>query len=153
MGRKSRVIVRISGLSALPSSARKASVLAAAVRSALAREKLKAAGEVCVAFLPRARMRAMNREYLGHDYDTDVISFIHEPVPGIPAAERPFGDVFVSGWMARRQARELGHSVLREAVTLAVHGALHLAGHDDRLPEDKARMFRVQDALVAESLG
>lgn len=91
----------------------------------------------------------MNREYLGHDYDTDVISFRHERVPGVPAAEAPFGDVYVSAWMARRQAAELGHSVLREALTLAAHGALHLVGHDDDTEARKARMFRLQDRILA----
>ncbi|NNN07557.1 MAG: rRNA maturation RNase YbeY, partial [Elusimicrobia bacterium] len=41
-------------------------------------------------------------------------------------------------------------TVLREALTLAAHGALHLLGHDDADPRARARMFRLQDALVAE---
>jgi rRNA maturation RNase YbeY len=141
--------VRVAGLDALPAPARRPRVIEAAVRRAFALEAPRARGEVAVVFLARARMRAMNREYLGHDYDTDVISFLHDRVDGIPADERPLGDVYVSAWLAARQARELGHGVLREAATLAVHGALHLLGHDDATERGRARMFRRQDEIVA----
>lgn len=145
MGRAARLSVRTAGLSALPASARKPRLFARAVRLACSR----AAGEVSVVVLSRSRMRAMNREYLGHDYDTDVISFRHERVSGVPAAQSPFGDVYLSAWLARRQAAALGHGVLREALTLAIHGALHLVGHDDHAPAQKARMFRAQDRILA----
>jgi rRNA maturation RNase YbeY len=151
MGREG-LTVRVSGLTALPPSARRARLYEAAVRRAFARAGSRARGEVAVVFLPRARMRTMNRQYLGHDYDTDVISFAHDPVPGLPAAERPLGDVFVSAWMARRQAAEQGHSVLREALTLTAHGALHLRGLDDATRAQRARMFRLQDRVL-EDLG
>ena len=95
-------------------------------------------------------MLRMNRHYLGHDYDTDVIAFKHEAVSGIDRAEAPIGDIFISSWMARRQARALGHCVAVEAATLAVHGSLHLLGHDDHRPAAKARMIKIQDRIVAE---
>lgn len=144
--------VRVSGLSSLPRAARKKALFEEAVRRAFALERSRRRGEVAVVFVPRAEMRALNRQYLGHDYDTDVISFAHEPLPGVPAAETPVGDIFVSGWMAGRQAKELGHPVLKEALTLVAHGALHLLGHDDHAPKDKARMFKRQDEVL-EALG
>jgi probable rRNA maturation factor len=153
MGRKEPLLkVRVAGLSALPASARKPRLVEEAVRRAFAAAGRRAAGEVSVVILGRARMRAMNREFLGHDWDTDVIAFDHEPPPGVPRAEVPLGDVFVSAWQARLQAREQGHSVLREVLTLAAHGALHLAGHDDDTPARKARMFKLQDRAL-EGLG
>jgi len=94
-------------------------------------------------------MRAMNRQFLGHDRDTDVIAFEHDRLPELPARERPLGDIYISSWLAVRSARELGHGVLHEALTLAVHGALHLLGHDDSTPRRKALMFRRQDELLA----
>lgn len=148
MGRE-RLTVRVDGLSALPRAARRPALVAAAVRRAFALEKSKRRGEVSVVFVIRAKMRALNRQYLGHDYDTDVITFEHEAAPGAPAAEAPIGDIFISAWMAKRSAAELGHSPLREALTLAAHGALHLLGHDDHAPRAKARMFRRQDQVLA----
>lgn len=149
MGRE-KLNVRVAGLDGLPAAARRPRLFAAVVRRAFSREAPRLRGEVSVIFLSRARMRAMNREFLGHDYDTDVISFSHDPVDGVPAAETPLGDVYISAWLAARQARELKRPVLREALTLAAHGALHLLGHDDAAPRARARMFRLQDALVAE---
>ncbi|MDE2490062.1 MAG: rRNA maturation RNase YbeY [Elusimicrobia bacterium] len=147
MGREG-LTVRVAGLSALPPSARRPGLYEAAVRRAFALERSRRRGEVSVVFLTRARMRAMNREFLGHDWDTDVISFEHEAPPGVRAADLPLGDVCVSAWMARRQAAELGHPVLREALTLVAHGTLHLLGHDDAAPRAKARMFRRQDEIL-----
>jgi len=151
MGRES-LTVTVSGLKRLPRAARKRALIAAAVRRAFALEKSKRRGDIGVVFVSRAEMRSINRQYLGHDTDTDVITFEHEPFPGVPAAEQPIGDIFISGWMAGKSAEELGHSALRETLTLAAHGALHLLGHDDHSPKAKARMFRRQDEVL-EALG
>ena len=148
MGREG-VTIRVAGLSALPRAARKPALVKAAVRRAFALEKFRLKGEISVVFVTRAKMLAINRQYLGHDADTDVVTFHHTLVPGVPAAEQALGDIFISGWMAARSARELGHSQLHELLTLAVHGALHLIGHDDHAPRAKARMFRRQDEVLA----
>lgn len=153
MGREDgRLTVVVSGESALPATARRPDLYERAVRSAFAStaKGRRLAGEVTVVFLTRSEMLRMNRHYLGHDYDTDVISFAHDLPAGMKRAkDMPLGDVFVSAWMARKQAKELEHSVLEEAATLVVHGALHLLGHDDHSAKDKARMFKAQDALVS----
>ncbi len=148
MGRE-KLAVSVSGLAALPKAARKASLYREVVRRAFALERPELRGEVAVIFTTRAKMLAINRQYLGHDFDTDVIAFEHDRTPGVPAAETPLGDIYVSGWMAARQARELGRSALREALTLVAHGSLHLLGHDDHDPRAKTRMFRRQDEIAA----
>jgi probable rRNA maturation factor len=148
MGRES-LTVHVSGLERLPKAARKRALIAAAVRRAFALEGSRRRGDVGVVFVSRAEMRDLNRQYLGHETDTDVITFEHEPFPGVPAAEQPIGDIFISAWMAVKSAKELRHSSMREALTLAAHGALHLLGHDDHSPKAKARMFRRQDEVVA----
>ena len=148
MGRES-VTVRVAGLGTLPRAARKPALIEAAVRRAFALEKSRLRGEIAVVFLTRAKMLGINRQYLGHDVDTDVVTFRHEPAPGVPAAEQPLGDILISGWMVAQSARELRHSPLNEALTLAAHGALHLLGHDDHEPRAKARMFRRQDEILA----
>ena len=149
MGRKSGLSVVIAGMAALPATARRGPLYRKAIRLAFASAKRRCGGEVTVVFLGRAEMRRMNRHYLGHDYDTDVISFSHDIPAAIAGDDGPLGDIFISAWLARRQAKTLGHSVAVEAATLAVHGALHLIGHDDHRPASKARMFKVQDRIVA----
>lgn len=151
MGRES-LTVTVSGLNRLPRAARKRALIAAAVRRAFALERSRRRGDIGVVFVSRAEMRSINEQYLGHRTDTDVITFEHEPFPGVPAAEQPIGDIFISAWMAAKSAQELGHSPLRETLTLAAHGALHLLGYDDHSPKAKARMFRRQDEVV-EALG
>jgi probable rRNA maturation factor len=147
MGNKD-LVVRVAGLSTLPRSAQREELFRAAVRQAFDLEKSPLRGEVSIVFVTRARMCAMNLQYLGHDYDTDVISFAHDLPRGVVAQEMPLGDIFISSWMAARQARELSHSVLQEALTLAVHGALHLLGYDDHDVKSRVKMFRRQDAIV-----
>ncbi len=155
MGRKSGLKVIVAGMASLPETARRGALYRKAVRLAFSTTKKGAAsrGEVNVVFLARAAMLRMNRHYLGHDYDTDVISFSHDAPREIVADDFPLGDIFISSWMAARQARELGHPLAVEAATLAVHGALHLLGHDDHKPAAKARMFKAQDRLVAALRG
>src|SRR5947209_20599476 len=66
-------------------------------------------------------LRRLNREYLGHDYATDVLSF--------PSGEKPFlGDIAISVDRAQAQAREFKHTLLDEIRILLLHGTLHLLG-------------------------
>ncbi|MBI4371643.1 MAG: rRNA maturation RNase YbeY [Elusimicrobia bacterium] len=146
MGRRG-LTVRVAGLSRLPPSARRPRLFEAAVRRAFARTQ--AQGEVSVVFQTRQQMRRLNLEFLGHDWDTDVLAFRHEMIAAAPTTEQGFGDIYVSGFLARIQAAGQGHSVLREALILAAHGALHLLGHDDAAPRAQARMFRLQDEILA----
>ncbi|MBI3298971.1 MAG: rRNA maturation RNase YbeY [Elusimicrobia bacterium] len=117
-----------------------------AVKAALG-PRAKKSGELCVVFASDAQVHALNKRFLGHDYKTDVISFPYPRAKGVKG-DAPFGDVYVALGVAKRQAKELGHSPLREAATLAVHGTLHLVGYDDHKPADKKRMFARQDRVV-----
>jgi probable rRNA maturation factor len=99
-----------------------------------------ARGEVSVAFVSDARIRALNQRYRRKDAPTDVLSF--------PSGETPFlGDIVIATGVARRQAREAGHSVGVEARILALHGLLHLLGHDHET--DGGRMRRLEARLRA----
>lgn len=143
--------IRISGLSLLPPSARRADTIiriclrALACRPAI--KGLKPRGEVNIVFLDRKKMLDLNKKYLDHSHDTDVIAFNYEPGPAA-GPDEPFGDVYISAHMARRQAKELGHDVLKETLTLAAHGCLHLIGYEDSTPSKKAVLFRLQEAAV-----
>lgn len=135
--------VRVCGASLLPPSARRPGAIAGVCRRVLALEKARPRGELNVVFLDRARMRRLNRRFLGRTHDTDVIAFAYAQDAG-PAAEAPFGDVFISAFQARAQAAEQGHAVLAEVLFLAAHGTLHLLGYDDDTARRRAVMFRKQ---------
>mgnify|MGYP001597380747 CR=1 FL=1 len=64
--------------------------------------KAKAAGEVCVVFASDAQVHALNKRFLSHDRDTDVIAFNY-PRPRRLSSDAPFGDVYVSLGVAKRQ--------------------------------------------------
>jgi len=98
----------------------------------------RARGEVTVALVPDARARALNRQYRRKDAPTDVLSF--------PAEEEgQLGDVVIAVGVARRQAREAGHSLQTELRVLALHGLLHLLGYDH--DHDDGQMARLERRL------
>jgi len=93
-----------------------------------------AQGEIGVALVSDARIRSLNKRYRRKDLATDVLSF--DP-----------SDIVIATGIARRQAREAGHSYATELKVLALHGLLHLLGYDHHDPADGGRMARVERAL------
>jgi len=69
--------------------------------------------------------------------------YISSPEPR--ATSRCLGDIVIARGVARRQAREAGHSELTEWRVLALHGLLHLLGYDHE--RDRGRMRRVERRL------
>ena len=104
---------------------------------------------VTVAVVPDARVRALNRVYRGKDGATDVLSFPGEdrPEPGArsPEPDAFLGDIVIARGVARRQARDAGHSERTEWRVLALHGLLHLLGYDHET--DRGTMARVETRL------
>jgi probable rRNA maturation factor len=97
----------------------------------------RARGDIAIAIVSDARVRALNKKYRGKDKPTDVLSF-------------DTGDIVIAGRVARRQARAAGHSVGVELRILALHGLLHLLGYDHHDPADQGRMARLERRLRAK---
>jgi probable rRNA maturation factor len=104
----------------------------------------RARGEVGVALVSNARVRTLNKKYRRRDYATDVLSF---PNPQSPSPSPYLGDIVIATGVARRQARQAGHSPLTELRVLALHGLLHLLGYDHDDHRDRGAMARVERAL------
>jgi probable rRNA maturation factor len=108
-------------------------------------------GSMTVALVSDARMRALNRQYRGMDYATDVLSFPVNPVPledsraSQSRGNRHLGDIVIAQGVARRQARAAGHDSPEELRILALHGLLHLLGYDHE--RDKGQMARLERRL------
>ncbi len=83
-----------------------------------------------------ADLRRLNRDFLGKDYATDVLSF-----PAAPPSPR-LGDLAISLGRARAQARRFGHKIEHEVQILMLHGVLHLLGLDHET--DDGRMARAE---------
>ena len=112
----------------------------------------RARGTVAVAIVPDARVRALNHRYRSKNQPTDVLSFpslAAEAGTAKAADERDhLGDVVIAAGVARRQAKEAGHSLQTELRILALHGLLHLLGYDHET--DHGRMSRVERRLRAK---
>jgi probable rRNA maturation factor len=105
-----------------------------------------ARGEIAIALVTDAHIRALNKQYRRTDTPTDVLSF--DADADVPA-HRFLGDIVIATGVARRQAREAGHSYATELKVLALHGLLHLLGYDHHDPADRGRMARLERRLRA----
>ena len=106
-------------------------------------------GEISIGVVGDARMQELNRQYLQHDYPTDVLSFVleHDSDAGLLD-----GEVIVSAEYAAREAGRYGWTADDELLLYVIHGCLHLVGHDDTTPEAKQAM-RVAEARFLASFG
>ncbi len=104
--------------------------------------------ELSVVLVSDREMQALNRRWRRRDRPTDVLSFAQREGAG-GAPDGLLGDVVISLDTARRQAREQGESLGREADRLLVHGLLHLLGYDhERSASEARRMQRRERALA-----
>jgi len=107
--------------------------------------------DLTIVLVDNSRIQGLNRDFLGYDVPTDVLSFpADEPDP--ETGRRYLGDVVISFERAAGQAGERGHAVEAEMQLLVVHGVLHLLGHDHAVPGEKDRMWAAQ-ADVLQRLG
>jgi probable rRNA maturation factor len=121
--------------------------LRTAARAALVHQAASP-GDVGLRLTGDAILRKLNREHLGHDYATDVLSFPStelDPETG----RRYFGDLILSVPRAAAQARAGGHPLRAELQLLVVHGVLHLLGHDHANAREKQRMWAAQAKILA----
>lgn len=110
-----------------------------------------AQGDLTIVLTDDEQLHRLNRDFLGIDAPTDVLSFpASETDPETGAAY--LGDILISIPRAQTQAQLAGHSLADETRLLVVHGVLHLLGHDHAEADEKARMWKMQDEILA-SLG
>lgn len=123
-------------------------LLERAARAALTHQKRSPDADLSIVLTDNARLQRLNRDYLGIDAPTDVLSFPaseSDPVTGSPY----LGDILISIPRARAQAKTAGHALESEAQLLVVHGVLHLLGHDHAKPKEKAKMWKAQAEILA----
>jgi probable rRNA maturation factor len=91
--------------------------------------------EVSLAIVDDPTIHQLNRQFLEHDYPTDVLSFLLER-----SADRLEGEVVASADTAIRTAAEFGWAPADELLLYVIHGTLHLVGYDDLAPGQLAEM-------------
>ncbi len=114
--------------------------------------------EISISFVDEKKIRELNRNFRSIDKTTDVLSF---PIEDFFSEDRktllkkPYlmlGDVVICLDVARKQAKELGHSFEREIMYLTCHSILHLLGYDHMEDEDK-KIMRAREKEVMKNLG
>jgi probable rRNA maturation factor len=97
-----------------------------------------------------ARIRILNRDFLETDRPTDVLSFpLAEPGNlEDPARDLFLGEIYISVETARAQARTARRPLSREVAHLAIHGLLHLLGHDHAKSGERRRMRAIESRLL-----
>jgi probable rRNA maturation factor len=94
----------------------------------------------------------INREFLGHDYFTDIITFDFSKDYELQYGSHSVsGDIYISIDTVRRNAEVYGEGFERELHRVIVHGLLHLLGFDDVTPELQAEM-RLQEERALDKL-
>ncbi|MGZ0170972.1 MAG: rRNA maturation RNase YbeY [Planctomycetales bacterium] len=131
------------------------------VRQTLQTEQVSSA-TISVAIVDNAQIHELNRQYLNHDYETDVLSFLleestdqqHDPSVDTPrgAGKTIDGEVIVSADMAVDMAADYSWEAIDELTLYIVHGLLHLCGYDD-LTAEELPIMRARECHVFEVLG
>jgi probable rRNA maturation factor len=104
-------------------------------------------GFVSIAVIGASSMRRMNREMLGHDYVTDVLSFDH----GDSHEGRQI-EIVVCATFARQQAQRRNIRESEELARYVIHGCLHCAGFSDATEPKRKRMWKRQEAILRRVL-
>ncbi len=126
-------------------------LLERAARLTLELQPDSADADITIVLTDDRQLHELNRDFLGVDAPTDVLSFpSSEEDPETGASY--LGDILISIPRAAQQALAGGHPLEAEVQLLVVHGVLHLLGHDHAEAEEKALMWNEQ-AKVLERLG
>jgi probable rRNA maturation factor len=101
--------------------------------------------EISIGIVTDERMHELNRQYLDHDYPTDVLSFVLEYDKKRKSLE---GEIIASSDYAAREAERYGWTGNDELLLYIIHGCLHLVGYDDTTPAAKKKMTEAEASYL-----
>lgn len=107
-----------------------------------AEEYEKKAGDISYIFCSEEKILEINRQYLNHDYFTDIITFDYSEKNIIS------GDIFISPETIKTNAEDFKVNFEEEILRIIIHGILHLCGQDDKTPESKQIMTAKEDKAL-----
>jgi rRNA maturation RNase YbeY len=106
---------------------------------------LRLKGTLAITFISARALQRLNKQFLGHDYPTDVLSFRYDE-------ESTLGEILISPRQASTYASSHGLSYEEELGRYVVHGILHWLGHEDRTTMQQRKMRALEDQLLAYSV-
>jgi probable rRNA maturation factor len=120
-----------------------------AAAAVLAMEGKSEDTELTIAVQMDRDLRQLNRDFLGIDAPTDVLSFpAYEFDPDNQS--QYIGDVIISYERAEEQAKKADHPIINEIQLLVVHGVLHLFGYDHVDEMQKQKMWQIQADILKQ---
>ena len=134
-----------------PSRTLDESVLEEVIRHVLAAEDATLV-YLSVVLTDHATVRRLNRSYLDHDYNTDVLSFSLRNETSASDSLMVEGEVYVDLDTARERCEEFDATFEREACRYVIHGLLHLLGYDDATESAQETMRRREDEYLQAAL-
>ena len=102
----------------------------------------KRTGEIAYIFCTNKRILEVNKQFLQHEYYTDILSFDYSE--GIIIS----GDIFISTETVQSNAEEFKVSFDDELKRIIIHGILHLCGQDDKTPELRLEMISKENSAL-----
>lgn len=103
----------------------------------------KRVGEIAYIFCSDEKILEVNRQYLEHDYYTDIITFDYTE------GNRISGDLFISLDTVRTNAEQFDQPYERELYRVIIHGVLHLCGINDKGPGEREIMEEAENKALA----
>ena len=103
----------------------------------------KTIGEIAYVFCDDAKILEVNRQYLGHDYYTDIITFDY------CEDDKLSGDIFISLDTVKSNSATSGTEYYDELTRVIIHGILHLCGYKDKSDDESRAMRALEDEAVA----
>lgn len=100
-------------------------------------------GEVSYVFCSDERILEVNKQYLSHDFYTDIITFDYVE------RERVSGDIFISIDRVEENAQDFNVSFQQELLRVIIHGVLHLLGFEDHSQEEQQLMRQKENEAIA----
>jgi len=96
--------------------------------------KFKKLLDISIVLVGKAKIKSLNKKYRKKNKITDVLAF-------------DYGEIFICLPQAKKQAKELKHSLKQEIAILLIHGLLHLAGYDDESSKNYNIMLKKQNQI------
>ena len=97
----------------------------------LCKKENKSISEIRIIFSDKKTMRTINKKFLSHDYDTDIITFpFSDHIMPIEA------ELYINVPIIKKQAKDFNCSFKEELHRIIFHGLLHLCGFNDKTPEE-----------------
>ena len=106
--------------------------------------------ELCIRIVDEAGITALNHQYRGKDYPTNVLSFPYEAMPGVESAQ--LGDIVICAPVVAREALAQDKTIESHWAHMIIHGVLHLLGFDHHDAAEADRMEALEAQLL-ERLG